>query len=62
MNKDAILKMAFNGAVENFSDNYVNELEKKESFTIQDMQEAFKAGAKWAKDFLSVAEMLAPKM
>lgn len=61
MNKETVLEMAFKGAVDNFSENYTNSIEKKESFTIQDIQTAFKSGATmWAKDFISVADMIAP--
>lgn len=62
MNKETVLEIAFKGAVDNFSDNYVNSMENKDSFTIHDIQEAFKAGAKWAKDFISVADITAPRL
>lgn len=60
MNKETVLEIAFKGAVDNFSENYTNSIEKKESFTIQDIQTAFKSGAMWAKDFISVADIIAP--
>lgn len=48
MKKETVLEIAFKGAVDNFSENYTNSIEKKESFTIQDIQTAFKSGAMWA--------------
>lgn len=46
-------------ALENFSENYAEKCSGEKSvFTLDDIQQAFKAGAEWHKDFTSLADVL----
>lgn len=45
-----------------FSENYLDKIERKESYTIYDIQEPFQAGAKWMKDFSVVLDMHAKRL
>lgn len=48
-------KIIVEEGIEDFSSQYLNQIEKKESYDIKDIKEAFKAGAKWMNDFSVMA-------
>jgi hypothetical protein len=55
---EEVKRRAIESGIDNFSDNYIEGLVQKDSYTKEDMRDAFKAGARWMRDFSAVADII----
>lgn len=62
MISDETIKSVINKGVEDFSKNYIEKLESKNNYTIEDIKAAFVDGAKWMQSFLDVATMMQKRL
>lgn len=44
--------------IEDFSQNYIEKLENKDTYTVEDIKSAFVEGAKWMQGFLDVTTIM----
>lgn len=59
---DETIKTVIDKGIEDFSHSYINKLNTKNTFTIEDIKSAFVDGAKWMQGFLEVAKMMQERL
>lgn len=62
MISDETIKTVIDKGIEDFSQSYINKLNTKNTFTIEDIKSAFVDGAKWMQSFLEVATMMQKRL
>ena len=56
------IKTVIDKGVEDFSQNYIEKLESKKAYTIEDIKSAFVDGTKWMQGFIEVATMMQKRL
>ena len=59
---DEAIKTVIDKGIEDFSQNYIDKLNTKNTFTIEEIKSAFVDGAKWMQGFLDVAKMMQERL
>lgn len=57
-----IIQSVIDKGIEDFSQNYIEKLENKDTYTVEDIKSAFVDGAKWMQSFLEVATIMQKKL
>lgn len=53
-----IMQSVIDKGIEDFSQNYIEKLENKDTYTVEDIKSAFVEGAKWMQGFLDVTTIM----
>jgi len=53
-----IIQSVIDKGIEDFSQNYIEKLENKDTYTVEDIKSAFVEGAKWMQGFLDVTTIM----
>jgi hypothetical protein len=58
MISNEIIQSVIDKGIEDFSQNYIEKLENKDTYTVEDIKSAFVEGAKWMQGFLDVTTIM----
>lgn len=53
-----IIQSVIDKGIEDFSQNYIEKLENKDTYTVEDIKSVFVEGAKWMQGFLDVTTIM----
>ena len=62
MDRKETMNLLFEDSIEQFSENYLGQIAKKESYDLHDIREAFTEGAKWMMGFYPTAEHMLKRL